>query len=64
MEPRSLRLVFVSEEKAKQVVFKLRQVQQELELIYMGDFPQPQQKYAGIGENCNVVITVIFYPVI
>ena len=30
----------------------------------MGDFTQPQQKYAGIAENCNIVIPVIFYPVI
>ena len=29
----------------------------------MGDFAQAQQKYAGTGENCNIVITVIFYPV-
>ena len=21
----------------------------------MGDFPQPQQKYAGIGYNCNIL---------
>ena len=32
--------------------------------IYMGDFTQPQQKYAGTGENCNIAIPVIFYPVI
>ena len=32
--------------------------------IYMGDFNQPQQKYAGTGENCNIAIPVIFYPVI
>ena len=31
-------------------------------LPYMGDFTQPQQKYAGAGENCNIAITVIFYP--
>ena len=30
----------------------------------MGDSTQPQQKYAGAGENGNIVITVIFYPVI
>ena len=32
----------------------------------MGDFPQPQpqQKYAGTGENCNIVTAAIFYPVI
>ena len=29
----------------------------------MGDFTEPQQKYAGTGENCNIVITVIFYQV-
>ena len=29
----------------------------------MGDFTQPQQKYAGTGENCNIAIPVI-YPVI
>ena len=29
----------------------------------MGDFTQPQQKYAGTGENCNIAIPVIFYPV-
>ena len=28
----------------------------------MGDFTQPQQKYAGTGENCNIAIAVIFYP--
>ena len=28
----------------------------------MGDFTQPQQKYAGTGENCNFAIAVIFYP--
>ena len=26
----------------------------------MGDFPNPQQKYAGTGENTNIVIVVIF----
>ena len=25
-------------------------------------FTQPQQKYAGTGENCNIAINVIFYP--
>ena len=30
----------------------------------MGDFTQPQQKYAGTGENCNTAIPVIFQPVI
>jgi len=30
----------------------------------MGDFTQPQQKYAGTGENCNIAIPVIFHPVI
>ena len=30
----------------------------------MGDFTQPQQKYAGTGENCKIAIPVIFYPVI
>ena len=29
----------------------------------MGDFTQPQQKYAGTGKNCNVSIPVIFYIV-
>ena len=28
----------------------------------MGDFTQPQQKYAGTGENCKIAIAVIFYP--
>ena len=28
----------------------------------MGDFTQPQQKYAGTGENCNIAIAVSFYP--
>ena len=28
----------------------------------MGDFTQPQQKYAGTRENCNIAIAVIFYP--
>ena len=26
----------------------------------MGDSTKPQQKYAGTGENCNIVIAVIF----
>ena len=30
----------------------------------MGDFNQPQQKYAGTGENRNIAMPVIFYPVI
>ena len=30
----------------------------------MGDFTQPEQKYAGTGENYNIAIPVIFYPVI
>ena len=30
----------------------------------MGDFTQPQQKYAGTGENCYIAIAVIFYSVI
>ena len=30
----------------------------------MGDFTKPQQKYAGTGENCNIAIPVISYPVI
>ena len=30
----------------------------------MGDFTQPQQKYDGTGENCNIAIPVNFYPVI
>ena len=30
--------------------------------LHMRDFTQPQQKYAGTGENCNITITVIFYP--
>ena len=30
----------------------------------MDDFTQPQQKYVGTGENCNIEIPVIFYPVI
>ena len=25
----------------------------------MGDFTQPQQKYAGTGANCNIVIAII-----
>ena len=31
-------------------------------MSYMGDFTQPQQKYAGTGENCNIAIAIIFYP--
>ena len=27
----------------------------------MGNFTQPQQKYAGTGENCNIASAVIFY---
>ena len=30
----------------------------------MGDFTQPQQKFAGTGENRNIAILVILYPVI
>ena len=30
---------------------------------YMGDFTQPQQKYAAAGENGDFVIAVNFYPV-
>ena len=30
----------------------------------MGDLTQPQQKYDGTGENRNIAIPVIFYPVI
>ena len=30
--------------------------------LHMGDFSQPQQEYAGTGENCNKAIFVIFYP--
>ena len=30
----------------------------------MGDFTQPQQKYAGTDENNNIAIPVIVYPVI
>ena len=30
----------------------------------MGDFPRPQKKYAGPGDNCDIVIVVIFYPVV
>ena len=29
---------------------------------HMGDLTQPQQKYAGTGENYNIAIAVIFYP--
>ena len=29
----------------------------------MGDFPQPQQKIAGNGENCHIVVAVNFYSV-
>ena len=28
---------------------------------YMGDFPQPQQKYAGTGENGIIASAAIFY---
>ena len=28
----------------------------------MGDFTQPQQKFAATGENCDFVIAVNFYP--
>ena len=27
----------------------------------MGDFNQPQQKFAAVGENCDFVIAVNFY---
>ena len=33
-------------------------------LLYMGDFTQLQQKYAGTGENHNIAIPAILYPVI
>ena len=33
-----------------------------LQRIHMGDFTQPQQKYAGPGEICNIASAVIFYP--
>ena len=29
---------------------------------HMGDFTQPQQKYAGTDDNGNFVIAVILYP--
>ena len=29
----------------------------------MSDFTQQQQKYAGTGENCNIVVDVMSYPV-
>ena len=28
----------------------------------MGDLTQPQQKYAGTGENYNIAIAVNLYP--
>ena len=31
--------------------------------FHIGDSTSPQQKYAGTGENYNIVIAVIFYPV-
>ena len=30
--------------------------------MHMGDFTQPQQKYAGTGENCNIATAVNFFP--
>ena len=35
-----------------------------IDVTYMGHFTQPGQKYAGTGENSNIAIPVIFYPVI
>ena len=35
-----------------------------IDVTYMGYFTQPGQKYAGTGENSNIAIPVIFYPVI
>ena len=32
------------------------------ERVHMGDFPQPQQKYAGTGENGNFEIALIVLP--
>ena len=32
-------------------------------ILYMGDSTHTQQKYAGAGKNCNIVITVIFYHI-
>ena len=29
-------------------------------ILHVGDFPQPQQKYAGTGENGNFEIAVVF----
>ena len=29
----------------------------------MGDFTEPQQKFAAAGENCDFAIAVNFYPV-
>ena len=28
----------------------------------MDDLSQPQQTYAGTGDNCKIVIAVIVYP--
>ena len=30
------------------------------EMLHMGDFTQPQQKFAATGENCDFVIAVNF----
>ena len=32
--------------------------------LHMDDLTKPHKKYAGAGENCNIAISVIFYPVI
>ena len=41
-------------------IFEL--IKRAVQVTYMGDFTQPQQKYAGTVENCNIAIAVIFYP--
>ena len=33
----------------------------KFETFHMDGFTQPQQKYAGTGENCNIATPVIFF---
>ena len=40
----------------------IRRISHITQVNHMGDFTQPQQKYAGTGENCIIAIAVIFYP--
>ena len=57
-----------SKKKVPNIFFLIRKIPNndiwEPSNSHMGDFTQPQQKYASTSENCNIAIPVIFYPVI